>query len=114
MITFNESETSVEFILTLSELVTVTNPHYRFTFTHVLTKDVVSFQLTTDDDNSEHQERYNSFTIDTTQFNHVGEWHYVVTQIETETILESGKMIILRDFNFTMYAGATSFKSYEG
>lgn len=114
MITFNQSETSYEFILTLTELVTVNEPAYNFTFTHVLTKDVVSFQLTTADDNSEHPERYNSFTIDTTQFEQVGEWHYIVTEAQTDIVLESGKMIILRDFNFTMYAGATSYKSYEG
>lgn len=114
MIEFNQSETSVEFILTLTELVTVNNPVYSFTFTHVLTKDVVSFDLTTDDDNSEHTERYNSFTIDTTQFEHPGEWHYTVIEQQTGNILEKGKMIILRDFNYTMYDGATSYKSYEG
>lgn len=114
MIEFNQSVTSYEFILTLTELVTVDNPIYSFTFTHVLTKDVVAFDLTTDDDNSEHTGRYNSFTIDTTQFEHVGEWHYVVTEQQTGNVLEKGKMIILRDFNYTMYGGTTSYKSYAG
>lgn len=114
VIEFNQSVTSYDFILTLTELVTVNEPVYSFLFTHVLTKDTVAFDLTTDDDNSEHPERYNSFTIDTTQFTHAGEWHYVVTEQQTGEVLEKGKMIILKDFNYTMYNGATSYRAYEG
>ena len=107
--------TSYEFIMTLTELVTVNEPAYNFVFTHVLTKEQVSFQLSEADDNSDFPGRYNSFTIDTTQFEHVGEWHYVVTEAQTGNILEQGKMLITRDsFNYTMYGGITTYTAYNG
>jgi hypothetical protein len=111
---FDETITEYEFILTLSELVTENEPVYEFQFTHVLTKTQVTFTLTEADDTSEHPERYNSFTIDVTQFEEVGEWHYVVIEQQTGIVLESGKMIITRDFNFTMYAGNTTYTAYNG
>lgn len=116
MIQFNQTDTSYEFILTLTELVTVNEPVYDFEFIHVLTKETVSFSKTEEDDNSNYPSRYNSFTIDTTLFEYAGEWHYTVTQRATDdteaVLLESGKMIIDRDFSFTMYEGATSYKAY--
>jgi hypothetical protein len=114
MIQFANTETSVEFILTLTELVTVNEPIYDFVFTHVLTKEQVTFSLTNDDDNSDFPNRYNSFTIDVTQFDKVGEWHYVVTENQTGIVLEQGKMIITRAFNYTKYAGTTSYTAYSG
>lgn len=114
MIEFDNTETEYEFIMTLTELTTVDNPIYDFVFTHVLTKDQVSFSLTTDDDNSEYPSRYNSFTIDVTQFTHPGEWHYTVTEQQTGITLEQGKMIINRAFNYEMYAGTTSYTAYQG
>ena len=112
MIQFNQSILSYDFIFTLNESVTVNEPIYEFVFTHVLTKDQVTFLKTEEDDNSEHPGRYNSFTVDTTLFTHVGEWHYTVTQQQGSVLLESGKLIIDRDFEFTMYDGATTYKSY--
>lgn len=114
MIEFANTETSYEFILTLTELVTVNEPIYDFVFTHVLTKTQVAFSLTEADDNSDFPERYNSFTIDVTQFEKVGEWHYVVTEQQTGNVLEYGKMIITREFNYTQYAGSTSYTAYTG
>src|SRR5215831_13484541 len=108
MITFPETDTIHEFILTLSELITVNEPIYDFVFTHVLTKKQVLFSLTENDDSSDFPDRYNSFTIDVTQFTEPGEWHYTVTEQQTGEILENGKMIIIRDFNYSMYAGTTS------
>src|SRR6478609_5860338 len=112
MIQFNQSILSYDFIFTLNEAITVNEPTFLFVFTHVLTKDQVTFLKTQENDNSEHPERYNSFTVDTTLFTHVGEWHYTVTQEQHNVLLESGKMIIDRDFEFTMYDGATSYKAY--
>ncbi len=114
MIQFANTVTSYEFILTLTELVTVNEPVYDFVFTHVLTKEQVSFSLTEADDTSDHPTRYNAFTIDTTQFHQVGEWHYLVTEQQTGNVLEQGKMIITRDFNYNMYAGTTSYTAYNG
>lgn len=118
MIEFANTETEYNFIFTLTELVTVSDPIYDFVFTHVLTKQTVSFSLTPADDISLFQERYNEFLIDVTQFYFdgagIGEWHYVVTEHQTGIILEQGKMIITRDFNYTKYAGATNYTAYEG
>ena len=114
MIQFANTVTEYEFILTLTELVTVNEPVYDFVFTHVLTKEQVSFSLTEADDTSDFPDRYNAFLIGTTQFLQVGEWHYVVTEQQSGNILEQGKMIITRDFNYTMYAGTTSYTAYNG
>lgn len=114
MIQFANTETSAEFILTLTELTTVPEPVYDFVFTHVLTKEKVSFTLSAAADLSGYRSRYNSFLIDVTQFHEVGEWHYIVTEQQTGTLLESGKMIITRVFNYTQYAGTTSYTAYSG
>ncbi len=116
MIQFANTDVTGTIISTLTELVTVEDPIYDFVFTHVLTKAQVSFSLTDeDDDTSNYKIRYNSFTIDVTQFEHVGEWHYVVTEQQTGNILEKGKMIITRDDSiYTKYAGSTSYTAYNG
>jgi hypothetical protein len=114
MIQFANTDTTGNIIATLTELVTVDEPIYDWVFTHVLTKDQVSFSLTEGDDLSDFPARYNWFNIDVTQFEHVGEWHYVVTEQQTGVILEKGKMIITREFNYEMYAGSTSYTAYTG
>jgi hypothetical protein len=114
MIQFPNTLTEYEFILTLTESVTVDEPIYDFVFTHVLTKRQVSFSLTEADDTSDYPQRYNAFTIDTTQFTEIGEWHYIVTEQQTGNVLEQGKMIITRAFNYTQYAGTTTYTAYGG
>lgn len=114
MIQFANTDTTGNIVATLTELVTVNDPIYDWVFTHVLTKTQVSFSLTEEDDISDYPQRYNEFNIDVTQFEHVGEWHYVVTEQQTGNILEQGKMIITRDFNYTKYAGTTSYAAYSG
>lgn len=114
MIEFDVSQNPVEFILTLTENVTVPDPVYDFMFTHVLTKKQVTFSRDQSDDTSLYQDRYNAFMIDTSQFTEVGEWHYTVTEDQTGIVLEYGKMIITRDFNYTMYGSATSYTTYNG
>ncbi len=115
MIQFANTDVTGTIIATLTELVTVDNPIYDWVFTHVLTKEQVSFSLTQDDDISEFTDRYNEFIIDVTLFNQVGEWHYVVTEQQTGNILEKGKMLITRDDTiYTQYAGTTSYTAYNG
>ncbi len=115
MIQFANTDVTGTIISTLTELVTVDDPVYDFVFTHVLTKEQVSFSLTEDDDTSEFPTRYNSFVVDVTLFDQVGEWHYVVTEQQTGNILEKGKMIITRDDSiYTKYAGTTTYTAYNG
>jgi hypothetical protein len=108
------TDTTGNIISTLTELVTVDEPVYDFVFTHVLTKTEVTFSLTEEDDLSDYPGRYNEFNIDLTQFTEVGEWHYVVTEQQTGVVLESGKMIITRAFNYNKYAGNTTYTAYSG
>lgn len=111
---FNQSDSTYTLLMTLTELVTVSNPVYAFEFTHVTTKTVVAFTKTEADDESQFQDRYNAFTIVTSLFTQPGEWHYVVTEQQTGNVLEKGKLIIDRDFNFKMYNGSTSYKTFQG
>ena len=52
-----------QFILTLSEVTTVTTPHYLFVFTNEMNTTSTP-QLFTSADNSAYPERYNLFTLD--------------------------------------------------
>jgi hypothetical protein len=119
MLQFRNDSTSERIIVTLTELTTILEPIYLFTFTQVTTKEVVSFTRTTEDDFSNYPNRYNEFEIDpSTIFSgkQIGEWHYVVTEQQTAVVLEYGKLYLDRavDFEFTKYDIATSFKTYNG
>jgi hypothetical protein len=119
MLQFKIDSTSERIIVTLTELVTVSDPIYVFTFTQVTTKEIVTFTKTTDDDFSNYLDRYNEFEIDPSVLfssKQVGEWHYVVTEQQTANVLEYGKLLLDRaiDFAFTKYDIATTFKTYNG
>jgi hypothetical protein len=128
MLEFKQDDTAVNIILTLSESVTLPAPNYLFVFTHVLTKDVVSFVKLFTDDLSLYQARYNKFLLDPAVLftgKDVGEWHYAVYEQASTTntdvtltggVLEYGKLMLNRavEFAFTEYDSATSFKTYNG
>jgi len=119
MLQFKNSSTSERIIVTLTELVTANSPIYSFAFTHVVTKDVVTFAKTTDDDFSNYPERYNEFEINPSVIfagYQVGEWHYIITEQQTGIVLEYGKLYLDRgtDFSFKKYDNATTFKTYNG
>lgn len=119
MLQFKIDSTSERIIVTLTELVTVNEPIYVFTFTQVTTKEVATFTRTTDDDFSNYPDRYNEFEIDPSVIfsgKQIGEWHYVVTEQQTANVLEYGKLYLDRavDFEFTKYDIATTFKTYNG
>jgi len=107
-------------ILTLTEKVTVTSPDYYFVFTHVTTKDQVTFTLSDADDESDYKSRYNKFTIDpSNEFDGqpVGEWHYEVYENDADgELLEQGKLLLDRgeDFSYDKYDSTNSFKTYNG
>lgn len=128
MLQFKQDDTAAELILTLSETVSIDTPNYLFVFTHVLTKDVVKFVKKDSDDESDHKERYNQFTIDPSVVfagKQPGEWHYQIYEQLSDTntnvastgdLLEDGKMLLDRDteFEYDMYDSPTSFKTYNG
>lgn len=114
MIEFNTSDDEVEMIFTLTEHVSVNDPIFNFVFTHVLTGDTVEFSKTSDQDESDNIERYNAFTVSTSLFERIGEYHYEVFEDQTDLSLEKGKLLVNRDFNFTKYNGTTSYKVYGG
>jgi hypothetical protein len=120
MLQFRQSDTTTSLILTLSELKTETSPDYHFVFTHILTRDTVSFTKLNGDDESLYPYRYNKFTIDpSTLFDgkEPGEWHYKVYENDADgTLLEQGKLMLQReeDFEYTTYNSSNSFTTYNG
>lgn len=128
MLQFKQDDTAAVMILTLTEKVTLTAPYYLFVFTHVTTKDQVKFIKAEIDDESEYPDRYNQFTINAAAVfdgEQPGEWHYKVYEQESAVnldpalagiILEEGKLILDRatEFEYSMYEGTTSYKTYNG
>lgn len=128
MLRFKQDIASERIIVTLTELVTLNEPYYLFVFTHTVTKEVVAFIKSVDDDFSNYQDRYNEFEIaPSTLFlnKQVGEWHYAIYEqvsssnddvANTTSLLEQGKLYLERstDFAFTKYESAVTFKTYNG
>lgn len=128
LLQFKQSDTEAVLTLTLTEKVTVTDPYFLFVFTHVLTKQVVSFIKYSGNDESDFTTRYNQFTINpsvTFYGKPVGEWHYKIyeqasddnTDVSaTGAILEYGKMRLDRatEFAFTQYNEPQTFTAYNG
>jgi hypothetical protein len=128
MLQFAQDDTSAELILTLTEKVTLDVPYYLFVFTHVTTKDAVSFVKAVADDQSLYQSRYNQFTINpSVVFDEqpTGMWNYTIHEQEddentdvanTTSVLEYGKLILDRATAYapTQYNSATSYKAYNG
>jgi hypothetical protein len=120
MLRFTLGDTSVVLILTLSELATQSAPDYHFVFTHILTRDTVTFTKTNAEDESLFQSRYNKFTINPSVVfanKQPGEWHYKVYEDDASgVLLEQGKMMLAgaEEFAFEKYDSQTSFKTYNG
>lgn len=120
MLNLKQGDTQADLILTLSELATTSAPNYYFVFTHVLTKDVVTFTKLNADDLSGFPLRYNKFSINpATLFanKQPGEWHYKVYENDANGfLLEQGKMMLDRstEYTYEKYNSDTSFKTYNG
>lgn len=128
MLEFKQDDTAAVMILTLTELVTLSAPHYLFVFTHVTTKDVVAFVKAEIDNESDYPQRYDQFTINASAVfagKQPGEWHYKIYEqasavnIDPDAagaILEYGKLYLDRatDFSYTQYNSATTYKTYNG
>jgi hypothetical protein len=117
MLEFSQDNTSAILILTLTELKQTDSTDFYFVFTHVTTKEQVTF---TDQDESSYPNRYNKFTIDPSvlfEDKQIGNWHYKVYETDASgVLLEQGKMILHRatEFEFTKYNSANSFTTYNG
>lgn len=119
MIELNINDLQSNVVVTL-EL--ATKPFFIFKFTHVLTKDIVSFVA--GPDISQYKYRYNEFVINTSVLfagKKQGEWHYIIYQSDTDDLtvqndpLEYGKMLLSKDESsvFTQYEGAEiKYKAY--
>ena len=128
MLEFKQDDTAAVLILTLTESVSLPAPYYLLAFTCVLTKDVVAFLKTMDDDESDYPDRYNQFTINPSVMfagYQPGEWHYKVYEQASDSnldpalsgaVLEFGKMILDRaeEFAYEIYDSPTTFKTYNG
>jgi hypothetical protein len=110
MLQFKQSDTSASIILTLTEFATISGPHYLMSFTHVLTREVVSFVLPAEE--SLFPARYNKFTINPSVLftgKQPGEWHYEVREQASDSntdislsgsIVEYGKLMLDRETDF--------------
>ena len=119
MLQFKIDSIAERIILTLTEMTTVSGPIFVFTFTHTVTKDVVTFTKTIADDFSNYPNRYNEFAINPSVLfsnKSVGEWQYKITEQQTNKILEYGKLILLKavEFSFISYNTPTTFITYNG
>jgi len=128
MLEFKQTDTAAPLIVTLTERVTIDAPYFLFVFTHVLTKQVVSFIKSEAQDESDYPERFNQYTINPAAVflnKPIGEWHYTIYQQAsssntspdaTQGALEYGKMIMERDpaFAYTIYDEPTTITAYNG
>lgn len=128
MLELNINQAGQKIIVTLTELQTLDEPYYLFVFTHVVTKQVVSFIRGQVDDESDYPSRYNQFNVDTSTVflaKPTGEWYYEVYEQESavntdpslaEGLIESGKMLLYAasNFSFTKYDEPVTFKTYNG
>ena len=99
--------------VTLTESVTLLNPFFLFEFTNVSTKDTLKVIVSSADDRSDYQQRFNSFDIDIALFEYLqtGQYSYDVyeqlSDINTNTeglnLIETGKMLLVLPGEKTAY-----------
>lgn len=127
MLLLTKGQTSEQIIVTLNEKRTLDTGFYLFRFVHMVTKEVVNVVYSFLDDDSDFQDRYNQFEINTdTVFDAYspGFWKYLVYEqasaVNTDptglTLVERGMMKLLpeTEFEFEKYEETTSYKMYNG
>lgn len=128
MLNFGGANTTQNFVVTLTERVSIQNPYYLFVFEHVTTKQEFKFVLDSGDDLSAYPERFNQFQIDVTALMPdapEGDYRYSIYEQASSTntdvastgaLLEVGqmKMDVLPDRTYTKYNQSQSFKVYNG
>jgi len=120
MLVITKSSTSSiqKIILTLDESKTVNGSDYIITFTNVSTKQTVSITFIPADDISDSPSRYNEFNINGNAFADVphGQYNYEVLEVDTDIIIENGKMNLLPETNNIIkgYEATTTIRGYAG
>ena len=130
MLHFAQNETSGLLVVTLNEKRTLTDDtiYYLFRFINTMSKDVVSVIFSSDEDESDNQDRYNQFPINIANVfagKPIGEWHYIVYEQLSDTNtdpdlatgeVERGKIKITKvpSFTYTGYQPTTSYIGYGG
>lgn len=128
MLNFGGANTTQNFVVTLTERVSINNPYFLFVFEHVTTKQVFKFVLNSANDLSAYPDRFNQFQINVpTLMSSAPEGDYRYSVYEqasssntdvalTGALLEVGqmKMNVLPDRTYTKYNQSQSFKVYNG
>lgn len=129
MLSLHINQSSEKIVVTLNELITISNPYYLIIFKHVTEKAIVSvIKSSADDDESTHPYRYNQFDLDTSTVfadKPIGQWLYKIYQQSSNSntdpdlsdgLIESGKMNLYpsSDFEYETYNASTTFKAYNG
>lgn len=127
MILLTLGQTEEKIVVTLNEKRTLDDGYYLFQFTHIETRNVINKIYAFAEDESDFQDRYNQFEIDTSAVflnQPPGDWVYKVYEQESDTntnttgltMVERGIMTLKPSsvFAFTKYNEATSFKTYGG
>lgn len=103
MLHLTQGATTGIIIVTLWEKLTIADDiYYKFTYTHSVTKEVVTDTIAATEDESTYPTRYNQFTLNPSVLfanKPSGEWHYKVYQQEGVAgsqgiLLEQGKLFI--------------------
>jgi hypothetical protein len=122
------NQAAEDIVVTLNELVTISNPYYLFVFKHVTEKTIVSIIKNSADDESLFQYRYNQFELATSTLfanKPIGQWLYEVYQQSSssntdpelaEGLVENGKMNLYpaTDFEYETYNEQSTYKAYNG
>lgn len=128
MLNFGGANTTQNFVVTLTERVSINNPYFLFVFEHVTTKQVFKFVLNSANDLSAYPDRFNQFQINVPTLMPSapeGDYRYSVYEQSsssntdvalTGALLEVGqmKMDVLPDRTYTKYNQSQSFKVYNG
>lgn len=127
MLVLTKGQTAQIITVTLNEKRTLTSGYYLFVFTNFTTQRVVNKIYNFTEDDSNYQDRFNEFEINTQALfgsEDVGQWVYKVyeqasssnTDPDGLTMVEQGVMVLNPAVEFTrdQYNEATTFKQYQG
>lgn len=125
MMVLIQGDHAARIVVTLTELVTLSDPFFFFEFTHTGTRSVIGFPIDPNTDQSQWPSRFNQFVIDSDFYfagQPRGEWLYRIYERQNadsavgQNLLESGKMRLepAADFNYVKYSPETSYKAYNG
>ena len=95
MVNLVNDGTSQKAVFTLTEKAIYAVVNYRFTFTHVTTKGVTTFDIAATEDETTNLKRYNLFDIGSYFLDkEVGQYKYKVIDADRGVILETGSMTL--------------------